>query len=51
MVKYSIGSVEAKKLICMSQGPEVRVGVGNVGGRGCAGYRGTKGGDGATVIA
>ena len=39
--KNSIGNVEAKELICMTNGHELR--WGNVGGRGCAGRRGVKG--------
>ena len=48
-VKNSIGNVEAKELICMTHGHEPK--RGNVGGRGCAGWRGIKGGgNGTTVI-
>ena len=48
--KNSIGNVEAKELICMTHGHELN--GGNVGGRGCAGRRGVKGGEnGTTVIA
>ena len=50
MIKNSMGSGEAKELICMTHGHELRWG-GNVGGRGCAGQRGIKGVEGATVIA
>ena len=48
-VKNRIGNVEAKELICMSHGHELK--EGNVGGRECAGQRGIKGGNGTTVIA
>ena len=41
-VKNSIGNVEAKELICMTHGHELK--RGNVGGRGYAGQRGIKGG-------
>ena len=41
-VKNSIGNVETNELICMTQGHELR--WGDVGGRGCAGQRGIKGG-------
>ena len=37
----SIGNVEAKELICMTHGHELK--GGNVGGRGCAGQKGVKG--------
>ena len=47
-VKYSVGNVAAKELTCMTHGHEVK---GNVGGRGCTGWRGMKGGNGTTVIA
>ena len=48
-VKNSIGNVEAKDLICMTHGHDVR--WGNDGG-GCAGCRGIKGRkNGTTVIA
>ena len=40
--KNSIGNVEAKELICMTHGHELKEG-GNVGGRGYAGRRGIKG--------
>ena len=40
--KNSIGTVEAKEFICMTHGHELQ--VGNVGGRGCAGWSGVKGG-------
>ena len=36
-VKNSIGNVEAKELICMTHGHDLKCG-GNVGGRGCAGW-------------
>ena len=36
-VKKSIGNVEAKEVICMTHGQELK--RGNVGGRGCAGRR------------
>ena len=38
----SIGNVDAKELMCMAHGHELK--GGNVGGRGCAGWRGVKGG-------
>ena len=38
---YSIGNVEAKELNCMTHGHELK--GGNVGGRGCAGWRGIEG--------
>ena len=38
--KNSIGNVEAKEVICMTHGHELK--VGNVGRRGCAGWRGIK---------
>ena len=41
-VKNSVGNVEAKELICMTHGHELK--AGNVGGRRCAGQRGVKGG-------
>ena len=41
-VKNSIGNGEAKELICMTLGLELK--GRNVGGRGCAGQRGIKGG-------
>ena len=40
--KNSTGNVEAKELICMTHGHELK--VGNIGGRGCAGWRGIEGG-------
>ena len=40
--KNSIGNVEAKELICMTHGHELK--GGNVGRRGCGGRRGVKGG-------
>ena len=40
--KNSIGNVEAKEVICMTHGLELK--VGNVGGRGCAGQKRIKGG-------
>ena len=40
--RSSIGNVEAKELICMTHGHELK--GDNVGGRGCAGRRGVKGG-------
>ena len=43
-VKNSIGNGEAKELICTTHGHELRWGVQNVGGKGCAGLRGIKGG-------
>ena len=45
----STGNVEAKELICMTHGHELK--GGNVGGRGCTGWRGIKGENGTTVIA
>ena len=41
-VKNSIGNVEAKELLCMTHGRELK--AGNVGGRGWAGWRGIMGG-------
>ena len=38
----SVGNVEAKEHICMNHGHELK--GGNVGGQGCAGQRGVKGG-------
>ena len=40
--KNSVGNVEAKEHICMTHGHELY--GGNVGGRGCAGWSGVKGG-------
>ena len=40
--KNSIGNVKAKELIHMTHGHELN--QGNAGGRGCAGWRETKGG-------
>ena len=40
-VKNSIGNVEAKELICMTHGHELK--GGNVGERGCAWQRGIEG--------
>ena len=40
--KNSVGNVEAEELICMTHGHELY--GGNVGGRGCAGWSGVKGG-------
>ena len=48
-VKNSIGNGEAKELIYMIHGHELK-GV-NAGGREGAGQRGIKGGNGTTVIA
>ena len=49
-LKNSIENVEAKELMCMALGHELK--GRNVGGRGCAGWRGIKGvGNGTTVIA
>ena len=48
--KNSIGNVEAKELICMTQGNELR-GGGDVSGRECARQREKKGVNGTTVIA
>ena len=42
-VKNSIGNVEAKELVCMTHRHVLKVGR-NVGGRGCAGRKGIKGG-------
>ena len=50
-VKNSLGNVEAKELICTTHGHELKRGGGNVGGRGYAGWRGIRGGNGTTVIA
>ena len=47
--KNSIGNVEAKELICMIHGHELK--GGNVGGRECAGWSGVGWGNGTTVIA
>ena len=44
-----MGSGEAKELTCMIHGHELR--WRNAGGRGCAGQRGIRGGNGTTVIA
>ena len=45
-----MGNGEAKELICMTHGHELR--WGNAGGRACAGWRGIKGRkNGTTVIA
>ena len=41
--KKSIGNVEVKEPICMTHGHELKWGQ-DVGGRGCAGRRGIKGG-------
>ena len=49
MGKSSIGNVEAKELICMIHGHELKAET--VGGRGCAGWRGVKGENGTSVIA
>ena len=40
-VKNNMGNGEAKQLICMTHGHELK--WGNVGGRGCAGWSGVKG--------
>ena len=48
-VKNSIGNVEAKELIRMTHGHELK--GGNAGGRGCAQQRRIKGGKGTTVTA
>ena len=48
-VKNNMGNGEAKQLICMTHGHELK--WGNVGGRGCAGRRGIKRENGTTVIA
>ena len=47
--KNSIGNVEAKELICVTHGHELK--GGNVGGKGFIGGRGVKGENGTTVIA
>ena len=47
--KNSAGNVEAKELICLTHGHELK--GGNVGVRGCAGWRGVKGEKGTIVIA
>ena len=44
-----MGNVEAKELICMTHGHELK--EGNGGERVCAGWRGIKGGNRTTVIA
>ena len=44
-----MGNGEAKELTCMTHGHELK--WGNVGGKGCAGWRGVKGGNGTTGIA
>ena len=44
-----MGNVEAKELICTTYGHELK--KEDVGRRGCAGWRGIKGGNGTTVIA
>ena len=46
--KNSVGNVEAKELIFMTHGHELK--AGNVSGRGCAGWKGIKGGEWDTVI-
>ena len=43
-----MGNVEAKELICMTHGHELK--MGNAGGRGSTGWRGIKGESGTTVI-
>ena len=48
-VKNSIGNVEAKKVICVTLGRELR--CGNAGGRGHAERKKIKGGNGTTVVA
>ena len=47
-VKNSIGNGEAKELVCTTHGHELR--WRNAGGRGSAGWRGTKGRKNGTVI-
>ena len=42
-LRLSIGNVEAKELICMTHGHELRRVGGNTGGTGCAGQRVIKG--------
>ena len=51
VIKDSIGNVEAKELICMTHGHELR--WGNAGGWGGTGWRGNKGEKeiGRTIIA
>ena len=46
--KNSVGNVEAKELISMTQGHELK---GDVDERGCAGGKAIEGGNGTTVIA
>ena len=48
-VKNSIGNVEAKEVICTTQGHELRGET--AGGRGGTGWRGQRGENGKTVIA
>ena len=51
-VKNSMGNGEAKELICMIHGRELRLGTRNAGGRAASGLRGRKGSrNGTTVIA
>ena len=45
----SIGNVEAKELISMTRGHELK--EGNIGGRGCVGRRGVRGQNVTTEIA
>ena len=47
-VKNSMGNVEAKELICMTHGHELR--CGNDGGRGGTGQRGIKGRKNGTTV-
>ena len=44
-----MGNGEAEELICMTHGHELQ--GRNVGGRGCAGWRGIKRGHGTSLIA
>ena len=44
-----MGNVEAKELIRMTHGHELK--GGNMGGRGCAGWKGVRGENGTTVTA
>ena len=50
-VKNSMGNVEAKELICMSHGHELRGGEGSAGRSGVQGRGEQRGGNGTTVIA
>ena len=46
-----MGNGEARELICTTHGHELRWEGRDAGGRGVAGQRGIKGGNGTTVIA